>query len=180
MSYMEYSDGLCSSKLFREGCDTTVKLSTNTRLQKEQLLQLSSSFPNSTIILYCVPNQANLAAMLTKVSKKPVKLVNSDKYRKGKFNEGVKYMNLHQTSWKTGTLGSQMESMNTENWKVISLSLVIWKTRIGKADRTRNGCSRNFLKAKEMKMIWEEMKILVLPVYLAQVKWGSVLTYRKI
>ena len=27
-------DSLCSSKLYRDGCDTTVKLSTNTRLQK--------------------------------------------------------------------------------------------------------------------------------------------------
>ena len=39
------TDSLCTTKLFREGIITTVKLASNTRLQKEHGEQLSLSFP---------------------------------------------------------------------------------------------------------------------------------------
>ena len=77
------TDSVCSAKLYREGCENTVKLSTNTRLQKEQLPQLSTSFPNGTVMLNGIPSSVNLADTLTKISKKPVELVNSAKFRNG-------------------------------------------------------------------------------------------------
>ena len=93
-------DPLCSAKLYREGVKSTIKISSNTRVQKEQLIQLSKSFRNSTVTVYWVPSAANLADALTKISKNPVKLANGEKYRHGSIMEGLEYIEVHQNLLK--------------------------------------------------------------------------------
>ena len=73
-------DSLCSAKFYREGMESTIKISSNTWVQKEKLIQLSKSFRNSTVTVYWVPSAANIAVALTKISKNTVKVVNGPKY----------------------------------------------------------------------------------------------------
>ena len=89
-------DSLCSVKLYRGGVDTTVKLSSNTRVQIEQLIQLSKSFRTSTVNVYRVPSVANLGYALTRISKTLVTMVNGAKYRHGNIKEGLEYIDLHK------------------------------------------------------------------------------------
>ena len=83
------TDSMCSARLYKSGIETTLRLGSNTRIQKEQLLHLSDSFGNSVITLYWVPSLVNLADCLTKVSKNPAKLTNSLKYGEGVIKHWV-------------------------------------------------------------------------------------------
>ena len=89
------TDSLCTSKLFREGIQTTVKLASNTRMQREHAEQFSLSFPLSKVKLIWVPSALNLGDIMTKVSKDPIKLVNSQKYRSGQLRPDMCYLDLH-------------------------------------------------------------------------------------
>ena len=90
------TDSMCSARLYKSGIETTLRLGSNTRVQKEQLLHLSDSFGNSVITLYWVPSLVNLADCLTKVSRDPVKLTNSCKYREGVIRPGVHFLDLDE------------------------------------------------------------------------------------
>ena len=95
IKFIFIGDSLCSAKLYREGVKCTLKIITNTRVQKDQLMQLSKSFKNSTVTLYWVPYAAKKADVLTKISKTSVKVDNGSKYRNGTFRPGVEYIQLH-------------------------------------------------------------------------------------
>ena len=83
MIFSVIGHSLCSAELYREGVESTIDISSNTRLRKEELIKLSKSFRNSTVTVYWVPSVANLVDALTKISKNPVKVVNGQKYRHG-------------------------------------------------------------------------------------------------
>ena len=89
------TDSLCTTKLFREGITTTVKLASNTRLQKKHGEQLSLSFPLGKVKFIWVPSALNLSDRMTKVSRNPIKLVNSSKYRSGQQKPDLSYLDLH-------------------------------------------------------------------------------------
>ena len=92
------TDSLCTSKLFREGISTTVKLASNTRLQKEHAEQLSLSFPLGKVRFIWVPSALNLSDCMTNVSRDPIKLVNSGKYRPGQLRPDLCYLDLLQAN----------------------------------------------------------------------------------
>ena len=92
-TFITYS--LCTTKLFRESILTTVKLASITRLQKEHAEQSSLSFPVGKVRFIWVPSALNLSDYMTKVSRDPIKLVNSSKYRSGQLRPDLCYLDLN-------------------------------------------------------------------------------------
>ena len=83
------TDSLCTTKLFRQGISTTVKLGSNTQLQVEHAIQMSNSFQQGRVNFIWLPSALNIADCMTKVSRDPVKLVNSAFYRAGELGNGA-------------------------------------------------------------------------------------------
>ena len=107
---------------------------TNTRLQNEQIIQLSTYFPKASVILYWVPSGANLADALTKISRTPVKSVNRKKYRNGLVNPDIYYTDLHREflrNWyyKIENGKCEYRDIKQENIVTCDFEDKYWKTR---------------------------------------------------
>ena len=61
----------------------------------EHAQQLSLLFPHGKVNFIWLPSALNLADCLTRVSRDPVKLVNSALYRSGQLKADLSYLELH-------------------------------------------------------------------------------------
>ena len=89
------TDTLFSTGLLFPTVVTSIKLLSNSRLQREQMRRLSETFPAGDVRCTWIPSQANLSDVLTKVPLDPVQILNSSQYREGLIKEEP-YLNIHQ------------------------------------------------------------------------------------
>ena len=60
-----FSDSTCSLKLLKEEVNTTNKLSSNTKIQLEQLSLLSTMFCEGEVKVLWLPSKLNIADLVT-------------------------------------------------------------------------------------------------------------------
>ena len=83
VDFFFFSDSTCSLPLLKPEVRTTNKLSSNSKIQLEQLTLLSNMFPEGTVRALWCPSRLNLADMITHASLDPISVANSDAYRIG-------------------------------------------------------------------------------------------------
>ena len=135
-------------QLYRKGVESTIKISTNTRVQKEQLIQLSKSFKNSTVTF--IGFQLLQADALTKISKTLVKVVNGSKYRYGTLKPGLEYIKLHKKflewNWYFKVKEGKAEYRDLVPERVVTCGL---EDKIGKRVQDKKGIMNVLMEGKD-------------------------------
>ena len=89
LNFVFLSDSTCSLKLLKDDLLTTNKLSSNSKIQIEQMLMLSENFNEGVVRAIWVPGRLNAADIVTRAASNPVEVVNSSFYRHGILPAGI-------------------------------------------------------------------------------------------
>ena len=103
LNFTFLSDSTCSLKLLKDDLRTTNKLSSNLKIQIEQMALLSENFNEGIVRAVWVPGRLNLADLVTRASSNPVELINSNFYRSGLLHTGERLVDIVDTMIQDNT-----------------------------------------------------------------------------
>ena len=91
------SNSTCSLRFLKEDIRTTNKLASNSKIQIEQMLLLSTMFPKGDVRAVWCSLKLILSDLITRASNDPIAVANSELYRIGKLPTGECMTDLMST-----------------------------------------------------------------------------------